>query len=1037
MSARKPGSSVSPKEKVSDSHTINFPIVGIGASAGGLEALEQFLMNIPGNSGMAYVIVQHLDPTQKGMLPELLQRVSKLEVYQARNRMVVKQNCIYVIPPNKSMSISKGALYLSKPQEARGKRLPIDYFFRSLADERKELSTGIILSGMGSDGSLGLRAIKENNGTVMVQEPSTAKFDSMPRNAIDSVVVDIVASPGDLPVKLIDFFNQIPVVNSGTPVEIKDKSALDKIVLLLRSYTGNDFSFYKKNTMYRRIERRMGVHKINKISEYVTFLKESPNEGEILFKEMMIGVTNFFRDTDTWEKLGNTVIPDAITELPAGSVLRAWVPGCSTGEEAYSLAMIFKETLERVSPQKNIKLQVFATDLDNDAVEVARKGIYAVNIVNDISADRLNRFFVRSDDSYCINTEIREMVVFAQHNLIMHPPFINIDIISCRNLLIYLDAELQKKIIGLFYYSLNNNGVLFLGNSESIGTLGHLFNPVDTKHKIYRRSVNVLKPDLFNFPSAFSRPKPEYIAKQIEPVSTRSIETVADELLLKQFAPPGVLVNENGDIIYISGRTGKYLEPASGKANMNIFAMLKEGLRQEITGAFNQVIIKKGSMVLHNIRVGANGNSQEVDVRIQWIDKPEQVKGMIMIVFIDLPEVSDTSGNSETVRKSSSSSRESELEKELQHIREQMQSTFEEMQTSQEEQKSTNEELQSANEELQSTNEELTSSKEEMQSLNEELQTVNAELQAKIDDFSLVDNDMKNLLNSTDIATLFLDKELNIRRYTNRVTKIFKLIKSDIGRPFTDLVSSLDYPGMTDDARKVLKTLTFIQKHIPGENGQWFSVRIMPYRTFDDRIDGLVITFINITDLVSNLDYPKMTDDALKVLRTLVLIQKQIPGKNHQWFSVRIMPYRTFDDRIDGLVITFINITNLKQTEEKLTKKEQVEKLLINSSSEIIIQLSNDFKILEFNPEAGKYFGTKRSDAINQDFIQMFIPGPMQKKTERVLNKMLKELQDGKFKVRTIKAGENEPVVEWRVNILIDKQKTSTGMVLTTINKKL
>ncbi len=975
MSARKLRSPVSSKEKASDSHPDKFPIAGIGASAGGLEAIEQLLVNIPANSGMAYVVVQHLDPTQKGMLPELLQRATKMEVYQARSRMAVKQNCVYVIPPNKSMSISKGALHLSAPQESRGKRLPVDYFFRSLADDRKELSIGIILSGMGSDGSLGLRAIKENNGIVLVQEPSTAKFDSMPRNAIDSVVVDIVASPVDLPGKLVDFFNQVPVVNSGKDFEVKDKSALEKIISLLQSCTGNDFSLYKKSTLYRRIERRMGVHKIDKISEYVNFLKDNLKEGDILFKELMIGVTNFFRDPVVWEELGDTVILDAIANLPAGSVLRAWVPGCSTGEEAYSLAIIFKEALERMSSRKNIKLQIFATDLDNDAVEVARKGIYAVNIANDISADRLNRYFVRSDDGYYVNAEIREMVVFAQHNLIMHPPFINIDIISCRNLLIYLDAELQKKIIGLFYYSLNNKGILLLGNSETIGTLGHLFKAVDARHKIYTRSANALAPDMFNFPSAFSRPKPLNVAKHPVPVIDRSIETIADQLLIKQFAPPGVLVNENGDIIYISGRTGKYLEPASGKANMNIFAMLRDGLRQEIPVAFNQAVRKKGSLVLHNIKVGTNGNKQNVDVKIQWIDKPEQLKGMLMIVFIDLPDITGTGQNSETVERSSGSSRESELEKELQHLREQMQSTLEEMQTTQEEQKSTNEELQSANEELQSTNEELTSSKEEMQSLNEELQTVNAELQAKIDDFSRVDNDMKNLLNSTDIATLFLDKELNIRRYTNQATKIFKLIKSDIGRPFTDLVS--------------------------------------------------------------NLDYPKMTDDALKVLRTLVLIQKQIPGKNHQWFSVRIMPYRTFDDRIDGLVITFINITNLKQTEEKLTKKEQVEKLLINSSSEIIIQLSNDFKILEFNPEAGKYFGTKRSDAINQDFIQMFIPGPMQKKTERVLNKMLKELQDGKFKVRTIKAGENEPVVEWRVNILIDKQKTSTGMVLTTINKKL
>jgi two-component system, chemotaxis family, CheB/CheR fusion protein len=974
MNARKQRSPVSPKEKISDPPDGKFPIAGIGASAGGLEALEQFLVNIPENSGMAYVVVQHLDPTQKGMLPELLQRVTKMEVHQAKNRMVVKQNRIYVIPPNKSMSISNGKLHLSEPHESRGKRLPVDYFFCSLADDRKDLSIGIILSGMGSDGSLGLRAIKENNGIVLVQEPSTAKFDSMPHNAINSVVVDIVASPGDLPGKLVDFFNRFPVISSGKDNEVKDKSSLEKIILLLRTYTGNDFSLYKKSTLYRRIERRMGIHKIDKIAAYVNFLQENPSEGDILFKEMMIGVTNFFRDPDVWEKLGNTVLSDVIANLQEGSVLRAWVPGCSTGEEAYTLAIIFKEAIEKTSPQKNIRLQIFATDLDNDAVEVARKGVYPVNIATYVSADRLNRYFVRSDDNYCVNAEIREMVVFAQHNLIMHPPFINIDIISCRNLLIYLDAELQKKIIGLFYYSINKKGILLLGNSETIGTLGHLFNPMDARHKIYTKSTNTLAPDMFNFPAAFSRPKPANIERQPERFSDKSIEAISDHLLFKQFAPPGALVNENGDIIYISGRTGKYLEPAAGKANLNIFAMLRDGLRQEFPVAFNQVVRKKGSVVLHNIKVGTNGNKQNVDVKIQWVDEPDQLRGVIMIVFIDLPGIPVTRQNSETGKKSSGSSRESELEKELQHIREQMQSTIEEMQTSQEEQKSTNEELQSANEELQSTNEELTSSKEEMQSLNEELQTVNAELQAKIDDFSRVDNDMKNLLNSTDIATLFLDKELNIRRYTNQATKIFKLIKSDIGRPFTDLVS--------------------------------------------------------------NLDYPEMTGDALKVLRTLVFIQKQIPGKNHQWFSVRIMPYRTFDDRIDGLVITFINITDLKQSEEKLKEKEQIKRLIVDSASGIIVQLSKDLKILEFNPEAEKYFGTRRSDAINQDFIQLLIPEPVQRKAESLLKKKLKDLQDGEFKVPTMKAGESKPVIEWSVKIISNKQKTSTGLILTTKNKQ-
>ncbi len=973
MKPRKLKSTTSSKEKTSDLNTGKFPIVGIGASAGGLEALEQFLGNVPENSGMAYVVVQHLDPTQKGMLPELLQRISKMKVFQVIDRMAVKSNCVYVIPPNKSMSILKGVLHLFKPMEARGLRLPIDFFLRSLADDRHERSIGLILSGMGSDGSMGLRAIKENNGIVMVQDPATAKFDSMPRNAIDSVVVDIVAPANELPAKLIDFLKHIPVVKSDLDIEIEDKSALEKIIILLRTYTGNDFSLYKKNTVYRRIERRMGVHKIDKITSYVHFLQENPKEVNILFKELMIGVTNFFRDTIVWEKLSETVIPNIIGNLQAGSILRAWVPGCSTGEEAYSLAIVFKEALEKINPHGGFPLQIFATDLDNEAIEIARKGIFPANIATYVSPDRLNRFFIKTDDGYRVNTEIREKVVFAKHNIIMHPPFTKIDILSCRNLLIYMDTELQKKLIGMFYYSINPEGIMVLGTSETLRTQSHLFTPMDAKLKIYKRSVTSLIPELFDFPASFSQTKPANIENQIPARSTLNIQTFADQLLLQHFSSAGVLVNENGDIIYISGRTGKFLEPAVGKANMNIFAMLRDGLRNEFPVAFRKAIIKKEAVVLRNIKVGTNGGTQTFNVNIQWINKPEPLNGMVMIIFTDVPEITDIKLRAKKGVKTLNSISQSELEKELQHAHDEIQNTLEEMLTSQEELKSTNEEFQSTNEELQSTNEELMTSKEEMQSLNEELQTVNAELQSKVDDFSRVNNDMKNLLNSTDIATLFLDKELNIRRYTIQATKIFKLIKSDIGRPFTDLVS----------------------------------------------------------DLI----YPELAADALEVLRTLVFIQKQIPAKDGRWFSIRIMPYRTFDDRIDGLVITFINLSDLKQVEVKLHETEQLNSLLLNSSSDVIIKLSTDGKILEFNSEAEKFFGKKREDAVNQNYIKMFIPEPARKKTEKYLNKLLNEVLDGKFKMQVIAAGGNMPVVEWSVNVLLNNQKMAAGMIIS--NKKI
>jgi two-component system CheB/CheR fusion protein len=839
---------VSSKEKTSDKDASKFPIVCLGASAGGLEAFEQFLSNVPEKSGMAYVVIQHLDPTQKGMLPELLQRITRMEVLQVKDRIAVKPNRVYVIPPNKSMSILKGVLHLFEPFETRGLRLPIDFFLRSLAEDQHEQAVGVILSGMGSDGSSGIRAIKGKNGVVLVQEPATAKYNSMPQNAIDSVHPDLIAPANELPAKLAEFLKYIPVIKSTLELNVKDQSAIEKIIILLRTHTGNDFSLYKKNTMYRRIERRMGVHKIDKILSYIRFLQENPKEVDILFKELLIGVTNFFRDPPTWDLLGKTIIPTIISNSIDGSVLRAWVAGCSTGEEAYSLAIVFKETLEKVNPYAGISLQIFATDLDNEAIESARKGVFPENIATDISPKRLSRFFLKTDEGYRINTEIREMVVFAKHNIILHPPFTKIDIITCRNLLIYMDAELQKKLLGLFYYSLNNDGYMVLGSAETPGTQSHFFTVVDARLKIYKRSLTNQEPELFDFPSSFSRSRPATIENLRPAISAVSIQTHAEQLMLQYFSPPGVLVNEKGDIIYISGRTGKYLEPSVGKANMNIFAMLREGLRSEFPSAFRKAITNKESVVLRNVKVGTNGGSQNINVNIKWIDKPDTLKGMVMIIFNDVVEIAHMKPETHKAKSSSASTRHLELEKELQDTRAEIQNTMEEMQTSQEELKSTNEELQSTNEELQSTNEELTSSKEEMQSLNEELQTVNAELQSKVDEFSRVNNDMKNLLNSTDIATLFLDKDLNIRRYTNQATQLFKLIKSDIGRPFTDQVSELIYTQMTADALEVLRTLVFKQKEVAANDGRWYTVRIMPYRTFDDRIDGLVITFINITE---------------------------------------------------------------------------------------------------------------------------------------------------------------------------------------------
>ncbi len=826
------------------------PIIGIGASAGGLEALVQFLAHVPKDSGMAYVIVQHLDPTQKSMMPELLQRATSMKVMQVKDRTKALPNCVYVIPPNSDMSILRGVLHLLAPVEMRGLRLPIDFFFRSLAEDQREHSIGIILSGMGSDGTLGLRAIKEKAGVVLVQDPTTAKFDAMPRSVIDAGLADIVASAEDLPDKLIAYRRHLPhLAKSELHLDEKVQSALEKIVILLRAHSGHDFTLYRRSTLYRRVERRMGIHQVGKISGYVRYLQENPQELGILFKELLIGVTNFFRDKAAWEQLSTKAIPLLLKDRPAGTTLRAWVAGCSTGEEAYSLAMTFQETLKHLKSTDNFSLQIYATDLDKDAIDKARLGLFPENIIADVSPARLTRFFVKEEGGYRVNKEIRSMVVFAPQNLIMDPPFTKLDILSCRNLLIYLTPELQKKLFPLFHYSLNPGGILFLGSAESIGNFTHLFTALSLKERIFQCNATAMQGSHLDFPAVFM---PAHKDTHENLGSSRnqapSLQSLADQMLQKRYAPPAVLVNEHGDILYISGRTGKFLEPAAGKANWNVIAMAHDGLRNELSSAMQKVIRKKGTVTVRGIKLGPQASSQSVDIMVQSVEEPKELFGMILIVFTESvipaePHPDRTKGKTTAT----SGARQRELQNELKHARDEVQAGREEMQTSQEELKSMNEELQSTNEELQSTNEELMTSKEEMQSLNEELQTVNAELQAKLDELSGTNNDMKNLLNSTDIATVFLDNDLHVRRFTLQAKTIIKFIATDVGRPITDLASDLLYPELVKDAHEVLRTLVFSERSIATQNGRWFTVRIMPYRTVDNRIDGVVITFADIT----------------------------------------------------------------------------------------------------------------------------------------------------------------------------------------------
>lgn len=820
-------------------------VVGVGASAGGLEALELFFTHVPPESGVAFVVIQHMDPSHPAMLSEILQGRTLMKVVEASEADKASPNCVYVIPPNKDLSIIDGHLHLINPIAERGFRLPINDFFIALAKDQTHHAVGIILSGMGSDGSLGLAAIKQNGGLTVVQSPDSAKFDSMPVNAINMGCIDIITEPQMMWNQIVNLLNQRLV---GMPSKIdptltlKSQSALEEIIILLRERSGNNFSLYKKNTIYRRIERRMALHKIESIAVYVDYLRQNQQELDLLFKELLIGVTQFFRDPTVWEVLKKDVLKTLLLNYNGEIPVRAWVAACSTGEEAYSLAIVFKEALVSLNQTIPVKLQIFATDLDQDAIEIARRGYYPPNIKADISSERLEKFFTADGNGYRINKEIREMVIFAPQNIAMDPPFTKLDILCCRNLLIYLNQELQNKLIPLFYYTLNNNGVLLLGNAETISGFNHLFSVIDNKSRLYRQIPHTL-PIGVDFPTKYSQVLPLNQTGDVKLPGVGNFQTLAEQLLLQRYTPAAVIVNNVGDILFISGRTGKYLEPAAGKANWNIHAMAREGLRFELSAALKQAQHQTEAVKINGIKIESHGDSQLANLTVELISKPEALSGMLIVIFTDTPR-STHKKSSGPVDKLDHEN----LQNELQRTREQLQSTYEEMQSSQEELRSTNEELQSTNEELQSSNEELVTSKEEMQSLNEELQTVNAQLQTKLDDLSRASNDLNNLLNSMEIATVFLDNALNIRRFTSNCTNIFKLISSDLGRPLSDISNDLEYPQLQKDVEEVLRTLIFKEQQIKASNQRWFKVRIMPYRTHDNIIDGVVITFIDISE---------------------------------------------------------------------------------------------------------------------------------------------------------------------------------------------
>ena len=826
-----------------------FPVVGIGASAGGLEAIDAFLRAVPPRCGMAFIVVQHLDPTRKGMLAELLQRVTPLPVVQIQEGMRIEPDHIYVIPPNANLSVTRGVMRLLAPDAPRGLRLPIDFFFRSLADDLRERSVGVVLSGMGSDGTSGLRAIRENAGSTFVQAPTDAKFDSMPRSAIDAQMADVVATAAELPGRIAGYVRHAHHLGRPEQAELDEKSqaALVTLVGLLRVATGHDFAPYKTTTLHRRVERRLGLHQISDVGQYVRYVRDNPEEAQLLFHELLIGVTSFFRDPEAWEQLRAEVLPGLLRKCQPGAVLRAWVPACSTGEEAYSLGIVFREALEACRPAGPVSIQIFATDIDATAVASARQAFYPFAIEAEVSPDRLKRFFVKEDHGYSVSKQIRDPVVFATQNVLQDPPFTRLDLLSCRNLLIYLSADAQHTLMPLFHYCLRPGGTLLLGSAETTGNFDDRFAPLAGKNRFYRRretSVGVTaSARTAGAPGRGARAR---FAAEVgsEPVAP-SLHSRFAQALLQRFAPAAVLTNEKGDVLYVSGQTGPYLEVPAGKTNWNVLAMAREGLRHPLAGGFRRLLHSRRGVLLSGVKIIGARHARRVDVALELRDEPA-LRGTVLISFTDpAPNGKDAAEAAPPPQPPRRTDAARRVEPDLAQIQHELRLVQADAQTAEEELKSANEELQSTNEELQSTNEELMTSKEEMQSMNEELQSVNSELEVKLVDLARASDDMKNLLDSTDIAVLFLDGALHVRRFTPKATTLIRLIPSDVGRPLADLTATLDYPGLVDDAAEVLHSRIFSEKVIGTKDGRRFSARIMPY-TRHDRVDGLVITFTRV-----------------------------------------------------------------------------------------------------------------------------------------------------------------------------------------------
>jgi two-component system CheB/CheR fusion protein len=824
----------------------SFFIVGIGASAGGLEALNGLLGSIKLDN-MAFVVVQHLSPRHDSLLPALLGRTTGIAVVGAEDGARVEPNHVYVIPPNSDLAILDGVLHVMTPPRAgapHGPHLPVDYFFRSLAADQGTRSIGVVLSGTGTDGTFGLRAIKETGGITFAQDPASAKYDGMPRSAFESGWADFCLPPAGIAQEL-EKISQHPYLSRTRVPPPQLQENMGKLVVLIRSAFGNDVSYYKPTTIDRRIERRMALHKIEKLSDYIKFVQSSGDELRQLYKDMLIGVTSFFRDPEAFAALKTEVFPRLLEHKEPGAHIRVWVPACSTGEEAYSIAISLLEFLEDRAPE--YRLQVFGTDVDEGSVQRARRGVYPPNIALDVSPERLQRFFVKKESEYQVARRIRDMVVFSVQNVTKDAPFSRLDLVSCRNLLIYLRPGMQKKVLRILHYALQPNGLLFLGNSETVGESSQFFSLVDRKNKIYAKHA-VASGGSLDFGFGVQAPG---VRPAIEPTvaqrSASSLATTAERKILEMYGPPGVVINENFEVVHIRGRTGPYFEPMPGAPSFNVLRLARAELHVDLRRAVHEAKEKNERVVVES-RLTDDGKTRAVEVEVLPIVEPDTKSRCFLVLFHEPKPKREIPAGDAPAGSTPEDERRQELERELSVTKDYLQSTIEELESANEELKSSNEELQSSNEELQSTNEELETSKEELQSSNEELTTVNDELQSRMLELQQTNDDLHNVLGGIGEAIVIVDMELRIRRYTTSAEKLLNLVPGDVGRAVSQLNAFIVGQRVEELASQVIDNLAPVDEGVQCADGRPYRLRVTPYRTLDHSIRGALIILTSADD---------------------------------------------------------------------------------------------------------------------------------------------------------------------------------------------